>query len=73
MAKILHEGRLVAGYTQKEMGQKMGISQSALSKMEAGKLEPSAIQWMRFARFTKTKVEALMQLIEEYDQHEVEG
>lgn len=65
IAKILKTTRIATGMTQEELGKKMGLSQSALSKMEAGKLEPSAIQWMKFSKITRTKPDILMKLLGE--------
>ncbi len=47
-AKIIRTSRKLRGWTQVETAQKIGISQSALSKMESGVLIPSVHQWFEF-------------------------
>jgi transcriptional regulator with XRE-family HTH domain len=46
--RIIRASRKGRGWTQVETSQKIGISQSALSKMEAGQLIPSVHQWFEF-------------------------
>ena len=46
--RIIRASRKGHGWTQVGTAQKIGISQSALSKMEAGQLIPSVHQWFEF-------------------------
>ncbi len=47
-AQIIRSARKSRGWTQIDAAQKIGISQSALSKMESGVLIPSVHQWFEF-------------------------
>lgn len=46
--RIIRTSRKQRGWTQVDTALKMGISQSALSKLEAGQLIPSVHQWFEF-------------------------
>lgn len=46
--------------TQKEMAEKIGISQGNLSGLESGKFEPSSTVLMKFAHFFNVEMEKLM-------------
>lgn len=48
--RIIRAGRKSHGWTQIEVAKTLGITQGALSKMEAGKLIPSVQQWFEFCR-----------------------
>lgn len=45
--------------SQKTVSYRLGISQSALSKMENGKLIPSAVLWFEFCRLTEISPDSL--------------
>ena len=47
-AQIIRSARKQRGWTQIDTAKKIGISQSALSKMESGLLIPSVHQWFEF-------------------------
>ncbi len=47
-ATIIRTARKLRGWNQVDVAQKIGISQSALSKMESGILIPSVHQWFEF-------------------------
>jgi transcriptional regulator with XRE-family HTH domain len=51
-AKILSSVRKSRGMTQIEVAKGLGISQSALSKLERGYLIPSVFQWFEFCKIT---------------------
>jgi transcriptional regulator with XRE-family HTH domain len=59
-AKIIKEVRQQRGWTQSELANKLGISQSALSKLEAGKLVPSSLLWFSFCAMAEIQPESLM-------------
>jgi transcriptional regulator with XRE-family HTH domain len=59
LAEIMHQARKEKGLTQQQVAQAMTISQSALSKMENGKLIPSAIEWFDFCRATGIAADSL--------------
>ena len=51
IARLWKVGRLLAGKTQDELSQILGISQSSISKYESMALEPSASDWYQFCQF----------------------
>lgn len=59
-AENIREMRRKLQLTQKEMAQKIGISQGNLSGLEAGKFEPSSTVLMKFAAFFNVEMENLM-------------
>lgn len=59
-AKIIKEVRHERGWTQSELANKLGISQSALSKLEAGKLVPSSLLWFTFCAMAEIQPESLI-------------
>jgi DNA-binding XRE family transcriptional regulator len=59
-AKIIKEVRQERGWTQSELATKLGISQSALSKLEAGKLVPSSLLWFNFCAMAEIQPESLI-------------
>ena len=60
VADVLRSTRKKLGLTQIDLAKVMGISQSALSKMENAKLEPSARQWLEFCRATGIRADVLL-------------
>lgn len=46
--------------TQVFVSKKLAVSQGSLSKMETGKAEPSALQWMEFCRMTGIPMDILL-------------
>ena len=59
-AENIREMRLKLHLTQKEMAQKIGISQGNLRGLEAGKFEPASTVLMKFAAFFNVEMENLM-------------
>jgi transcriptional regulator with XRE-family HTH domain len=53
-----HRKRL--GLTQIQVAEKLGISQSFLSKLENAKAEPSALQWLHFCELTQIDPRCVM-------------
>ncbi len=53
------------GLTQKELGEKVGVSRQAINAIETGKFDPSI--WLAYdlARFFGVSIEALFQFKEE--------
>jgi transcriptional regulator with XRE-family HTH domain len=56
--RIIRTSRKSRGWTQVETSQKIGISQSALSKLEAGQLIPSVHQWFEFCSYAGIPVDS---------------
>ena len=61
VAKVLRDHRLKNQLTQKDVADKLDISQSNFSKMENGLLQPSAIQWMIFCQVVGISTETILQ------------
>jgi transcriptional regulator with XRE-family HTH domain len=53
VAAALKTHRKRLGLTQIQVAEKLGISQSFLSKLENAKAEPSALQWLHFCELTQ--------------------
>lgn len=51
VARIFRAARKLNGKTQVEVATHLGVSQSCISKIEAGKLLPSVSEWFLFAQF----------------------
>lgn len=51
-ARLIRTARKKMGLTQIELANKLGVSQSCLSKFESGILMPSAVQWAIFCQMT---------------------
>ncbi|MBL6991656.1 MAG: helix-turn-helix transcriptional regulator [Bacteriovoracaceae bacterium] len=47
MAKLIRENRIKVGATQVDLADKIGINQSTISKIEAGKLQVSTYHWVK--------------------------
>ena len=60
-AKIIRAARKLRGWTQIEACQKMGVSQSALSKMESGYLIPSVHQWFEYCSSAEIPADSHLQ------------
>jgi transcriptional regulator with XRE-family HTH domain len=56
LARALIEARAQAGLTQEELAERMDTSQSAVARMESGKVMPSGRTLERFARATGTRL-----------------
>lgn len=52
-ARVIRASRKQRSFTQKEVADRLGISQSALSKFEHGVLIPSAYQWQVFCEMVE--------------------
>jgi DNA-binding XRE family transcriptional regulator len=59
-AKVMKAVRKQLKLTQVFVSKKLGVSQGSLSKMETGKAEPSALQWMEFCRMTAIPMDVLL-------------
>jgi transcriptional regulator with XRE-family HTH domain len=56
LARALIEARAKAGLTQEQLAERMDTSQSAVARMESGKVMPSGRTLERFARATGTRL-----------------
>ena len=54
LAQALIEARVKAGLTQEELAQRMQTTQSAIARLEGGRVHPSIKTLTRFARATGT-------------------
>ncbi len=52
-SRIMRTARKTKGWTQVEFSKMLGVSQSALSKLESGILIPSVHQWFEFCNFAE--------------------
>jgi ribosome-binding protein aMBF1 (putative translation factor) len=56
LVRALIEARVRAGLTQAELAARMETSQSAVARLESGKVKPSARTLERFAKATGTRL-----------------
>lgn len=56
LARALIEARANAGLTQEQLAERMETSQSAIARMESGKVMPSGRTLERFAKATGTRL-----------------
>ncbi len=56
LARTLIDARAQAGLTQEELAERMATSQSAVARMESGKVMPSGRTLERFAKATGTRL-----------------
>lgn len=54
-----------AGYTQKELGERVGVSRQAINAIETGKFDPSIWLAYHLARLFGTTIEELFMFEEE--------
>jgi putative transcriptional regulator len=66
--KRLIELREKLGLTQEELGQKVGLTQSMIAHIEAGRREPRSKYKIRLAKFFNVSVEWLF--YEQYNDHQ---
>lgn len=59
-ASRIKKAREEAGYTQKEVSERLQISRSSLSKMETGQLEPGLETLGKLAEFYNTSLNWLL-------------
>ncbi|HLD99336.1 MAG TPA: helix-turn-helix transcriptional regulator [Bdellovibrionota bacterium] len=59
IAKVIKTARKHRALTQHNVAEHLGVSQSAVSKMENGLVIPSAIQWYDFCVLTGIRAESL--------------
>lgn len=57
---ILRAARKRAGYTQESLSKRLGLHQSAYSRIESGSQNISAEEWFEFCRLTETPVESAL-------------
>ena len=57
IATELIQARLRSGFSQVELAQRMGTSQSAIARLESGQTLPSTKTLLRFAEATGSKLE----------------
>ena len=60
VARNMHGVRKHQELSQKDVAKALCITQSTLSKMEHGKLIPSAVQWHDFCRLTGLAMDSLL-------------
>lgn len=60
ISRIMRAARKELGLTQEMVSSRLGISQSALSKLEHGSLVPSAPQWFEFCEMTHISTDSLI-------------
>ena len=60
----MRELRNKAKITQVAMAKTLGLSQSTISKLEAGLLVPSVTQWVQFCGSVEVSIEVIMALSE---------
>lgn len=60
MGRLIRAVRKQRNLTQQFLADRLGISQSALSKIETAKAEPSALQWLEFCDLTGTPADVLL-------------
>lgn len=56
LAKVLISARMAAKLTQVEVARRMGTSQSAVARMEAGRTLPSTSSLVKYAKATGRKL-----------------
>jgi transcriptional regulator with XRE-family HTH domain len=76
-SRIMRTSRKAKGWTQVEFSKMLGVSQSALSKLESGILIPSVHQWFEFCGFAEIPADShisgyLDRLQEIQFQHKIE-
>jgi transcriptional regulator with XRE-family HTH domain len=64
LAAALRSNRKRLGLTQIQVAEKLGISQSFLSKLENAKAEPTALQWLRFCEITQIDPSCVLKAIQ---------
>ena len=64
LARMLIRARMAAGLTQEELARRMGTSQSAIARMEAGHT-PSLKTLQKFARATGHRLKITLEAMEE--------
>lgn len=52
--------RIIAGMSQKELAEQMGIKQATISSWETGRTEPKAEQWILLADILEAAVSRIM-------------
>lgn len=62
VADLLRAGRKAAGYSQKDVAQAMGTTQSAVSDLERGETDPQLSTLQRYARATGAQLKIFVAL-----------
>ena len=65
MRNLIRIRREQAGLTQKELGQRVGVSRQAINAVETGKFDPSIHLAHDLARFFGTTIEELFRFEED--------
>jgi len=60
IGKLISKRREMQGFTQYEVGEKLGIGYEAVSRMERGKTLPSVVKLMRLADVLECPIEELV-------------
>lgn len=61
LIRALIEARTRAGLTQNELAQRMGTTQSAIARMESGRINPSVEMLRRYARATGNRLHVMLE------------
>lgn len=59
VGEVFENQRRKLGLTQAELSKAMSVSQGYISKVEAGQVVPSVLEWIKFCSITGTKIDAL--------------
>ena len=65
MKNQLREKRMQHGWSQAELGDRVGVSRQAIIAIEAGRFDPSLPLALKMARLFNTTVEAMFTLDDE--------
>ncbi|WP_442922780.1 helix-turn-helix domain-containing protein [Microbacterium sp. TNHR37B] len=60
-AQLLSETRRLSGLTTRELAALIGVSHSAIARWERGEGEPSASQFVRWARATRQPLDQMIE------------
>jgi transcriptional regulator with XRE-family HTH domain len=56
LARAVIQARVLAGFTQEQLAQRMGTTQSVIARLESGRSRPSTQTLERLAAATKTRL-----------------
>lgn len=63
LASALIGARAQAGLTQAELARRMGTTQSAIARIEGGKMKPSTTTLSKFAKATGTRLRVSFEVV----------